>query len=154
MAATAQAGPIAGTGFAGLTIATAFCVSMTAWNALKRQYDLHRRWATRTYLLLCSPLLLRLIAGATIVAELDNVWTYRANAWVSWIGPLIGPLIGHEIQNWRRSATVVRGAGAWYRAVTCRPIIQVRAKMNVAFRSTKVRYKHTFTKRKATIKIT
>lgn len=99
MAASAQAGPIAGVGFACLSIATAVCVSMTAWQARKRRFKFHQQWATRTYLLLCSPLLLRAISGATIAAQMDSPWTYRANAWLSWLVPLLV----YEIQKLMRS---------------------------------------------------
>jgi hypothetical protein len=56
--------------------------------ARTKDFRLHRRWATRCFLLLASPLLLRLIAGAAIVTHMESDWFYRLNAWLSWLIPL------------------------------------------------------------------
>ena len=51
-------------------------------------FQLHQRWASRCFLFLCSPLLLRLISGAAIVMQLESDAFYRFNAWGSWLIPL------------------------------------------------------------------
>lgn len=88
MARQAYAGQIAAWGFASLSVATAACAA-TAWRLVRaRKFQTHRRWATRCFILLASPLLLRLIAGAVIVMQMESEWSYRLNAWLSWLIPL------------------------------------------------------------------
>ena len=89
MSGQAHAGPFAGWGFATLSVATAVCAVQTINQARKRNIAAHRRWAMRCFVLLCSPLLLRLGSGVFIVTNWESVFTYRLNAWVSWIAPLI-----------------------------------------------------------------
>lgn len=88
MASEAYAGPIAGWGFASLSIATGVSIAAAAYFARKRQLALHQRWAGRCFILLCSPLLLRVISGAVIAMQLESDWSYRFNAWASWLLPL------------------------------------------------------------------
>ena len=88
MATQALTGPIAGAAFFVLTFATALCVSIASWHASQRRFAIHQVWATRSFILLCSPMLLRLMTGATIVLDIDNAWTYRFAAWSSWSIPL------------------------------------------------------------------
>lgn len=87
MATKAFTGPIAGAGFFSLTMLTAACVVVASWHASKRRFKRHQVWATRSFILLCSPLLLRLMTGATIVLNVDSDWTYRFAAWGSWLIP-------------------------------------------------------------------
>ncbi|QEG20776.1 hypothetical protein MFFC18_06270 [Mariniblastus fucicola] len=88
MATRALTGPVAGAAFFVQTFATALCVGFASWYASRRRFNQHRAWATRTFILLCSPLLLRLITGATVAFELESSWTYRFAAWGSWLIPL------------------------------------------------------------------
>lgn len=88
MAREAMAGPIAAFGFASLAIATAVCAATALCRARARKFQSHQRWATRGFILLASPLLLRLISGVLIVLQLESEWAYRLNAWVSWLVPL------------------------------------------------------------------
>jgi len=88
MATRALSGPIAGASFFLLTFATAYCVVIASWQASQRRFVIHRLWATRSFILLCSPLLLRLMAGTSIFFEFENEWTYRFAAWGSWLIPL------------------------------------------------------------------
>lgn len=87
MATQAFAGPIAGVGFATLCIATTLCMLATIYYAIKRRFKLHERWATRCYILLVSPLILRLASGALIVTGFESELGYRLNAWLSWLVP-------------------------------------------------------------------
>lgn len=88
MASRAFTGPIAGAGFVALTILLSVCIVMAGWHAKKRRFAVHQLWATRSFILLCSPLLLRLMTGATIVLDIESAWTYRFAAWGSWLIPL------------------------------------------------------------------
>lgn len=89
MATRAFTGTLAGVGFALLSIGTCLCTVAAAYHARNRQFMNHQRWATRCFILLCSPLLLRLMSGAAIVANIEDEWTYQAAAWLSWLGPLL-----------------------------------------------------------------
>lgn len=99
MACQAFAGPIAGAGLAALSIGTAVCVTVAIHRACKKQFQSHQRWAMRCFILLCSPLLLRLISGIVMVMQLEPNASYRLNAWFSWLIPLII----YEVW-WRHSA--------------------------------------------------
>jgi hypothetical protein len=88
MAAYAPAGPIAASGLATLAIATAATLFLAIRHARLRQFGQHRLWAIRCFILLVSPLLLRLISGFVIVMQLDpDLWD-RLNPWISWVVPL------------------------------------------------------------------
>lgn len=89
MAVYAPAGVFAGTGLATLATGTAGCLVMAIRSARLRQFRTHRRWAMRSFVLLCSPLLLRLITGFVIVLRLDPDWNDRLNPWISWLVPLV-----------------------------------------------------------------
>ncbi|UUO06520.1 DUF2306 domain-containing protein [Blastopirellula sp. J2-11] len=85
MATEALAGPIAGWGFATLALATGVTAAAAVYYAVQRKLTLHRQWATRTYLLLISPLLFRIANGLLIVIQQDTDQAYRVNAWLSWL---------------------------------------------------------------------
>ena len=91
------AGPIAEEGFFVQSMLTG--VTAVAAGVMARSGNLiaHRRWASRCYLLLWSPLFLRMIAGLTIVFSVESEWTYRINAWFSWLVPLAC----YEVHQWR-----------------------------------------------------
>ena len=55
---------------------------------MRREFEKHRLWMCRSYVLLCSAILLRLIGGAFVIAGIEGEWTYRIAAWVSWLVPL------------------------------------------------------------------
>jgi uncharacterized membrane protein len=102
MALQATAGPIATYGFASLSIATAVSAAAAVYFALTRKFQSHRIWASRCFVLLCSPLLLRLMSGLLIVLQLESDWFYRLNAWLSWLIPLTI----YEAW-WRHSSSIV-----------------------------------------------
>ncbi|WP_404306364.1 DUF2306 domain-containing protein [Neorhodopirellula lusitana] len=89
MAKDAYAGPISAAGFAVLNVATVACLCMAVWRARTAEFAAHQRWATRCFVLLASPLLLRLIAGAAIVTGLESERSYQMNSWFSWLIPLL-----------------------------------------------------------------
>lgn len=103
MATRAMSGLIAGVGLALLAIATAGTMVVAVYYAQRKKIAIHRVWATRCFILLCSPLLLRLANGAETVLGVDSDLTYQLNAWLSWIVPLIG----YECVRWKRSTTIV-----------------------------------------------
>ncbi|TWT83052.1 hypothetical protein CA13_45150 [Planctomycetes bacterium CA13] len=102
IARMAYAGPIAAVGFVFLTVATAVGVSVTAYYARARKFQLHQRWASRSFVLLISPLVLRLISGVAIVTQTESEALYRANAWVSWLIPLA---IYEMVWRWKRGGS-------------------------------------------------
>ncbi len=89
MARYAATGAVAGTGLASLAIATAICTVMGLRAAVRRRFDVHRRWMWRTYLLLCSAVVIRLIGGLATVCQFDALWLYPLAAWGSWVVPLL-----------------------------------------------------------------
>lgn len=89
MATEALAGPIAGVGFAMLTLATGYTAAAAAYFAYSRQFVVHRRWANRCFVLLVSPLILRLVSGLLTVTNMESPAAYRWNAWLSWLVPLL-----------------------------------------------------------------
>lgn len=88
MAFRAYGGFPSQSGFLTLSLLTGWTGMAAAWTARNRQLTAHRRWATRCYALLWSPLLLRLVAGMMIVTGLESELTYQLNAWFSWLVPL------------------------------------------------------------------
>ncbi|NNE00590.1 MAG: DUF2306 domain-containing protein [Pirellulaceae bacterium] len=89
MATQAYTGAIAAWGFATHSSATALCAVIAVFQARRRSFRSHRQWATRCFLLLCAPLMLRLISGAAIITNHESDLTYQLNAWCSWILLLI-----------------------------------------------------------------
>ncbi|MCA9026866.1 MAG: DUF2306 domain-containing protein [Planctomycetaceae bacterium] len=88
MAFHAQAGAVAGVGFAALAFATGLCACCGWRSAVRRRFTVHRRWMSRCYLLLCSAVVLRLTAGLFTVTGVEADWTYPLTAWTSWLVPL------------------------------------------------------------------
>lgn len=87
MARYAMSGPVAGAGFAALSLATASTAAMGWQTAVRRRFNDHRRWMLRCYTLLCSAVVLRLFGG---LAEVTGaVSTYPLAAWLSWLLPLV-----------------------------------------------------------------
>src|SRR5262249_60827761 len=89
MAWYAMTGAVAGAGLASLAIATAiFCAA--GWRtAVARKFNEHEGWMWRTYLLLCSAVVIRIIGGLAAVLQLDAPGVYPVSVWVSWLGPLL-----------------------------------------------------------------
>lgn len=89
MAAWSLAGPIATTGFMALALATAASAVATVYYACAGRIVQHEQWARRCFVLLISPLILRLAMGTLIVLQFESLWAYRLNAWLSWLAPLV-----------------------------------------------------------------
>jgi hypothetical protein len=89
MAWYAVSGAVAGVGLGVLAIATAMCAALGWKAAVARRFDEHRHWMWRTYLLLCSAVVIRLIGGMATVFHIDATWVYPLSAWASWLVPLV-----------------------------------------------------------------
>jgi hypothetical protein len=89
MARYAATGASAGAGLGALAIATAVCITLGWRAAVARQFVVHRRWMWRTYLLLCSAVVIRLIGGLAKLTLFDAPWLYPLSAWGSWLAPLM-----------------------------------------------------------------
>lgn len=87
MAFHARGGPIARLGFAALAVATATACALGFRDVLNQHYDRHELWMRRTFILLASAVVLRLVGGA---GTLLHVWTDLMDplmAWASWLAP-------------------------------------------------------------------
>ncbi len=89
MAYYAATGAIAAAGLGTLAIATATCMALGWRSAVKRNFSDHRRWMWRTYMLLCSAVVIRMIGGLATVAHVDAAWLYPFSTWASWLLPLL-----------------------------------------------------------------
>jgi len=90
MSGFAFTGPVAGSGFATLAILTGYCAAMGWRHAVQLQFENHRRWMTRCYVLLCSALVLRVMSGAMSLVQPEAWWPYPIAAWASWLLPSAG----------------------------------------------------------------
>ena len=88
MSAHAATGAVAGIGFGALAVATAACAVLGWRAAVQRRFAAHETWMTRLFVLLCSAVVLRLMAGLAHLARFDADWLYPAAAWGSWVVPL------------------------------------------------------------------
>lgn len=102
MAQNAATGAIAGLGFMALAAATMVSAVAMVGHAMGRGFRAHQRWATRCYILLLSPLLLRIVGGVTLVTGLGADWTYRLTAWLSWLVPLV---VYESVVRWPKSCS-------------------------------------------------
>jgi hypothetical protein len=89
MARYAMTGAVAAAGLGSLAIATAACVLLGWRAAVQRRFAEHQRWMWRTFLLLCSAVVIRLIGGLATVAGYDALWVYPFSTWASWLAPLL-----------------------------------------------------------------
>ena len=119
MATRAITGVVAGSAFVAHGLATGTCMVLAVRFALNGQLHKHRRWATRCFLLLCAPLLLRFIASITTAMEIQH-WiqyetVYQLNAWLSWSIPwLVYEIVVRRNQETESNKTILfngRGAG-------------------------------------------
>lgn len=88
MARYAVTGAIAGAGLGALSIATAVFIALGWRAAVQRRYAMHQRWMERTFVLLCSAVVIRIIGGLATVTNFDAMWLYPASCWGSWLLPL------------------------------------------------------------------
>lgn len=101
MAYYAVAGPVAGVSLAALALMTGMCVVLGWRSAVKRHFAEHRRWMWRTFLLLCSAVVLRLFGGLATVMGVSATWFDPLATWMSWLLPLLV----FELIQWARWRT-------------------------------------------------
>ncbi len=89
MARYAATGLVAGWGLGMMAMATATCAVLGWRMAVARRFDHHRLWMWRTYILLCSAVVIRAIGGLATVFQVDALWLYPLTCWSSWIVPLL-----------------------------------------------------------------
>jgi hypothetical protein len=89
MAFYAATGAVAGVGLGLLAVATASSAWFGWRAAVARRLVDHRRWMWRTFVLLCSAVVLRMIGGLATVLELDADWLYPLSTWACWLVPLL-----------------------------------------------------------------
>ncbi len=88
MAYYTATGTVAGIGFALLAVLTGTCVALGWRAAVKRRFQVHRRWMWRCFLLLCSAVVLRLVVGLGTVVGVQSPWFDPLVSWASWLVPL------------------------------------------------------------------
>lgn len=86
MAPYAMEGVVPAAGFATLAMATGVCAALGWRMAVARRFSEHRRWMERTFVLLASAVVLRVIGGASEVWGLEGAYPWAA--WLSWLVPL------------------------------------------------------------------
>ena len=85
----AYAGWAAGISFILLSIATGICAITGTKYARKYQFEAHRRWMIRCYVLICSAIVLRMTTGLFEMISVTNAEAaYIFTAWTSWLIPL------------------------------------------------------------------
>ncbi|MCE9526998.1 MAG: DUF2306 domain-containing protein [Planctomycetales bacterium] len=89
MARYADTGVIAGAGLALLAIATAVCITLGWRAAVLRRFTIHRRWMLRTFILLCSAVVIRMIGGLATTLQFDADCLYPVSCWISWLLPVL-----------------------------------------------------------------
>jgi hypothetical protein len=73
--------------------------TVLAWRAaLQRRFTSHRRWMTRSYLLMVSAILLRLIDPALRDAGVPDTLSYQWSVWLSWVPSLV---LFELLEHWR-----------------------------------------------------
>ena len=98
----------AGLSFLLLSAATAGCAVAGVVHARRRRYDRHRRWMLRSYVLICSAVILRLISGAAgLVGVPSPEGAYVVAAWSSWLLPLAACEIAGRWAPGRRAGSSV-----------------------------------------------
>jgi uncharacterized membrane protein len=107
IAPMALGGPVSAAGFTALALAWVASTALGARAAMRRRFDVHRGWMTRSAALTFAAVTLRLLLPlSTRVMGFDFVTAYRAIAWLCWLPNLL-------VAEWwlRRDAGKPRRAG-------------------------------------------
>lgn len=90
MSQHAYGGWLAGLSFAALSLLTGICAILGVKYARERKFVQHRRWMLRTFILLCSAVVLRLISGMLDTIKVSHPeFAYIIASWCSWLLPLL-----------------------------------------------------------------
>lgn len=89
MAFDAAAGPFATVSFILLTMLTAGATVLGWRAAVQRRFAVHRLWMQRSYLLLCSAVVLRILGGLGTLFDVKALSFDLLIGWASWLVPLI-----------------------------------------------------------------
>ena len=89
MATRSYTGTVAGIGFALLAVLTLASMGMLLAQVRRGELARHRVWATRLFIMLLSPILLRMISGAAVLTGMESDGLYQFSAWGSWLVPLM-----------------------------------------------------------------
>jgi uncharacterized membrane protein len=73
--------------FVVLSVFTGLFIALGWRAAVRRQFAVHRRWMWRSFVLLCSAVVLRLLGGAGVTMSIHAPEFYAATAWASWLLP-------------------------------------------------------------------
>ena len=110
MSQHAFGGSPAGLSFLLLSIVTAGCAIIGVVYARNRQFERHRRWMLRCYVLICSAVVLRLISGtAGLIGVRNPELAYVIAAWSCWLLPLAGFEFVNRLSAFPISATIREG---------------------------------------------
>jgi len=88
MAYYTEAGPVGAAGLAALAVATGACAGLGWRSAVRHRFADHRRWMWRTFLLLSSAVVLRVMGGLATIAGVSGAWFDPLAVWLSWLVPL------------------------------------------------------------------
>jgi hypothetical protein len=95
MALEAEGGVVGRLGFFTLALTTGGCTALGWRAAVARRFDVHQRWMTRSFVLLCSAVVLRLVSAIATLVGPHPAWLYPSSAWTTWVVPLlINEIIG------------------------------------------------------------
>jgi hypothetical protein len=94
-----QTGIVARISFAILAVLTGTTVVLGWREAVTRRFQVHLRWMTRCFVLLCSAVVLRVFAGFATVVGVQSLWFDPVMSWASWIVPLLAYEIGRVISD-------------------------------------------------------
>lgn len=89
MAFQAEGGFVGRLGFFTLALTTGSCTALGWRAAVERRFEDHRRWMTRSFVLLCSAVVLRLVSAIATLAGHPPDWLYPLSAWTTWGVPLV-----------------------------------------------------------------
>ena len=89
MSTEANTGAIAGWGFGALSLLLSWVAIQAVLEIRRGNVAAHRIWANRCFLMLNSPLILRLNSGTCYLLGTESDLTYQLSAWLSWLAPLV-----------------------------------------------------------------
>lgn len=88
MAPYAAPGRSSAISFSVLSALTGLFIALGWRAAVRRHFAIHRRWMWRSFVLLCSAVVLRLLGGFATVMEIQAEWYNAVASWACWVLPL------------------------------------------------------------------